>query len=82
MEEKLISIAIQEEHCDAENNFSSLVKEISLNTTLLEKLENTLLQEMLTPTENIIHNAEFVSCLENIKKKISDVGIGKDKRIA
>ncbi|KAK9891062.1 hypothetical protein WA026_013388 [Henosepilachna vigintioctopunctata] len=73
LEDQLLSVVVRNERPDLEEQRENLISETSVNKSLLQQLEDSLLRELSTTTGNMLDNVELVETLENTKSKASEV---------
>ncbi|XP_055846772.1 dynein axonemal heavy chain 10 isoform X2 [Episyrphus balteatus] len=73
LEDQLLSVVVQCERPDLEEQREKLILQTSENKKLLKQLEDSLLRELATSTGNMLDNIELVETLENAKTKASAI---------
>ncbi|XP_039277456.1 dynein heavy chain 10, axonemal [Nilaparvata lugens] len=73
LEDQLLSVVVQNERPDLEEQREALIKETSSNKHLLQQLEDSLLRELSTCTGNMLDNVELVNTLDETKTKAEEV---------
>lgn len=73
LENQLLSEVVKFERADLEAQREDLIEETSVNKTLLQTLEDSLLRELSNSTGNMLDNEELIQTLENTKQKASDI---------
>ncbi|XP_076363131.1 dynein heavy chain at 89D isoform X2 [Tachypleus tridentatus] len=73
LEEQLLSVIVQFERKELEEQRENLIQETSANKQLLKELEDSLLRELATSSGNILDNEELVLTLEETKTKATEV---------
>ncbi|CAF4622260.1 unnamed protein product, partial [Didymodactylos carnosus] len=64
---------VKNERKELEEQRERLIQETSVNKKLLKDLEDALLRELSTSTENMLDNNELISTLEETKSKADEV---------
>ncbi|XP_055909296.1 LOW QUALITY PROTEIN: dynein axonemal heavy chain 10 [Eupeodes corollae] len=73
LEDQLLSIVVQCERPDLEEQREKLILQTSQNKLLLQQLEDSLLRELATSTGNMLDNIELIETLENTKTKATAI---------
>lgn len=73
LEDQLLSVVVRAERPDLEQQRECLIAETSLNKSLLQQLEDSLLRELATSTGNMLDNTELIATLDNTKVKAAEV---------
>ncbi|TGZ60763.1 hypothetical protein CRM22_008363 [Opisthorchis felineus] len=73
LEDQLLSVIVQSERCELEEQRETLIQETSRNKKLLKDLEDSLLRELATSTGNMLDNVELINTLEETKSKATEV---------
>nr|XP_023024309.1 dynein heavy chain 10, axonemal [Leptinotarsa decemlineata] len=73
LEDQLLSVVVRNERPDLEEQREHLIAETSVNKSLLQVLEDSLLRELSTTTGNMLDNVELITTLENTKTKATEV---------
>lgn len=73
LEDQLLSVVVRHERSDLEEQRETLIKETSVNKSLLSTLEDSLLLELASSSGNMLDNEELIDTLENTKSKAAEV---------
>ena len=71
--DQLLNVVVAHERPDLEEEFASLVTEMSENAQLLVSLEDSLLRELSNSQGNILDNEELIATLEETKTKAVEI---------
>ncbi|XP_057328416.1 dynein axonemal heavy chain 10-like [Microplitis mediator] len=67
LENQLLSIVVQSEKKDVEEKKDKLIADTGENKDLIQKLEDTILQEISTSKDNLLDNINLLETMENFK---------------
>ncbi|CAD5121743.1 DgyrCDS10220 [Dimorphilus gyrociliatus] len=73
LEDQLLSVIVQFEKNELEDQKKRLIRETSENKRYLKDFENSLLRELSNSTGNMLDNSELLSTLENTKLKANEI---------
>lgn len=73
LSDQLLNVVVGHERKELEEQREHLIKEMSLNKTLLKDLEDTLLRELASSTGLMLDNVELIRTLEETKSKATEI---------
>ncbi|KAL7295702.1 hypothetical protein TKK_0011053 [Trichogramma kaykai] len=79
LEEQLLSVVVQTERPDIEEQREALINETSALKALLKELEDSLLREIAGNKGNMLDNIDLIETLENTKTSASEVFVKLDE---
>jgi dynein heavy chain len=73
LSDQLLNVVVGHERKELEEQREHLIREMSLNKTLLKDLEDTLLRELASSTGLMLDNVELIRTLEETKSKATEI---------
>ena len=70
---QLLNVVVKHERPDLEEQFKVLVQDMSENSQLIVKLEDSLLKELSDSTGDILENTELIATLDETKTKAVEI---------